>query len=255
MLHVLQPIVRAWHRYRQRIAGKRVPDAFDRGWAAAPSDGNNPVPAGKRISWSVHDLYWDSRDGRGRENLLSTLAEQVKSTQWAGDLDAEWEAHDVELTGDPWHKIYIWTATEELGGPRRFTRVRCSICPTLFAGVVGSVAMLLLAATLVHRHVWLMVPAGMLLAAVVVKSLASRWRCRRAVSRLVWRAGLAAGLEPVSVATAAPAATADRMNDTFPAADAIAPLPPPARPAGAAPRRPAAANASPADDDSPVPAC
>jgi hypothetical protein len=205
------------------------------------------------MSWSVTDLYWDSRDGRGRENLLSSLAEHVKEANWGGDLDAEWEAHDVELVGDPWHKIRIRTATEELGGPRRFTRVRCSLHQTLFSAVVGSVAVLGFLATLTHRHIWLIVPAGVLVAGVVVRNLISRRRCRRAVSRLVWRAGLDAGLEPVS-AGAAPAPAADQMNDTFPDEHAI---PIAAARGGATPRPQVDVKTSPADDDSesPVPAC
>ena len=45
---------------------------------------------------------------------------------------------DVELIGDRLHDIRLRTVAEELGGARRFTRVRCTVRPSRrFGGIVA----------------------------------------------------------------------------------------------------------------------
>ena len=83
----------------------------------------------KTISLRDHDLYFNSKEALGREHLLEELVKLCAKANWHGDFSAEWDAHDVELLGDGWHDIRIRTATEELGWPKRFTRVRCTLRP------------------------------------------------------------------------------------------------------------------------------
>src|SRR6185369_2320701 len=115
------PMVRAWHRYKYRFKNVRLP-------ASIPA-AENVSGYVKGISLREHDLYFNSKEALGREQLLPLLVANAKQLNWHGDYGAEWEAHDVELLGDGWHNMRIATATEELGWPKRFTRVRCTLRP------------------------------------------------------------------------------------------------------------------------------
>jgi glycosyltransferase involved in cell wall biosynthesis len=199
VLHVLQPVVRSYHRYAWRFSRKRLARLSA---SAVSKRGGYATPRPKRISWREYDHYWSSRDGRGRELLLAALVDRAKAEQWPGHTEAEWEAHDVELLADPWHNARIHTATEELGGPNRFTRVRFVLRTTAFSRVVTFAALLVLAAGAISRHPWAWGAAGLGTALVFVSMLLSRYRCGRNVSRLVYDAGIEAGLEPVTVPAA-----------------------------------------------------
>jgi glycosyltransferase involved in cell wall biosynthesis len=201
VLQVLQPIVRSYHRYawrlsRKRLAGQTASDVVTEHRIAPP-------PRPKRISWREFDHYWSSNDGRGRELLLAALVERAKAERFPGHSDAEWEAHDVELMADPWHNVRVHTATEELGWPDRFTRVRCVLRATVFARVVTSAVLALLAASAAVRHPLAWGPAALGASLVFASILLSRRRCARNVSRLVHAAGMEAGLKPVTAAGAA----------------------------------------------------
>jgi hypothetical protein len=184
-----QPIVRGWHRFKHRLRAMRIP-------RIAVDDAADLRACTKSISWLKHDLYFTSNEGRGREHLLAALVERANEVQWCGDFSAEWEAHDVELYGDGWHDVRLRTATEELGGPDRYTRVRCSLCYTRRAGMFVGLIATWTALALVHQHVWPLVVSGALWAGFVGWMLVSRHRCRHAVSRLVYLVGRQAGLQP-----------------------------------------------------------
>src|SRR6185369_13601616 len=113
VMHLVQPITRAWHRYKYRWKNARLPKL-----AIDP----NAQACAKPISLRDHDLYFNSREALGREQLLDEMVKQAAELKWHGDFLAEWQVHDVELLGDGWHDIRIRTATEELGWPKRFTR-------------------------------------------------------------------------------------------------------------------------------------
>ncbi len=101
------------------------------------------------------------------------------------------------MLGDGWHDIRIKTATEELGWPKRFTRVRCTLRPAMRGVVIFSLV-----------TVWSLLAIGMSrVGPTIVASLAwigtvgliwqSRRRCRRAVSHLIYTSAVEAQLEPV----------------------------------------------------------
>jgi hypothetical protein len=190
-MHLSQPMVRAWHRYKYRFNNVRIP-------ASIPGSENCSGYV-KGISLREHDLYFNSKEALGREHLLPLLVENAKQLNWHGDYGAEWEAHDVELLGDGWHNIRIATATEELGWPKRFTRVRCTLRPAgrgvgLFILVSSWVVLTILSGKLLPA----LIAAG---AWVTVLGLVwqSRRRCRAAVSKLVFSSGVQAKLDPVLV--------------------------------------------------------
>ena len=118
---------------------------------------------------------------------------------WIGTFADEWASHDVQLLGDLWHDIRISTATEEMGWPKRFTRVRFQLVSSwpMRAAPILCAAMLGLSAA--------MRSGGMLAAALIFALVAGLWilqsrrRCISDASRLVYRAGIKAKLWPVPV--------------------------------------------------------
>lgn len=201
IMHLAQPVVRGWHRHRWCLSHKRLPRAA----AVIPPAA---VPAPKRIGGGGIDLYWQSHAGRGREHLLAALADRWRADGCPGDFDAEWHDHDVELWPDVWHDARLRTATEELGGPKRFTRVRCVLRLTAFARIAAAVGVAWLGAGLLARTPGLIGAGVVVVVAVAVATLASRRRCRRLLSGVIGSAGLAAGLEPVAASAASGGAAA-----------------------------------------------
>jgi O-antigen biosynthesis protein len=196
-LCVSQPIVRGWHRFKYRLRATGIPHIEP----AANDEAREERACMKNISWLRHDLYFTSNQALGREHLLAALVKNAKSYRWPGDFSAEWEAHDVELYGDRWFNIRLHTATEELGWPDRYTRVRCSLRFSGHAAAIFGFMMLWTILTAVHMHAhawWPVIPAA--LGSIAVGwMLLSRHRCRRAVSRLVYLSGKAAGLCPAKL--------------------------------------------------------
>ncbi|MGE3999640.1 MAG: glycosyltransferase [Planctomycetaceae bacterium] len=187
-LHLMQPVWRGWTRLTHLLRNRRLQPAVARSDA-------------KRISVDVCDLYWDNHAGLGRNHLLPRIVERAKAGGWAGDYDNAWASWDIRLVGDRWHDITIRTATEELGGLRRFTRARCSTQMTRFSGIVVSliVAWSLLASILLKP--WAM-GIGLLLSMWVLWQLNFSRRCSlRAASSLVGSAARISGFETSCGAT------------------------------------------------------
>ena len=191
-MHLGQPVVRAWHRHKRWWAAGRVPDV-DVG------DQRAVRGCSKRINAREHDLYFTSDDSRGREHLLESLVVHAKRLPWHGDFVAEWKAHDVELRGGALFNVRIRTATEELGGRDRFTRVRCSVRPSeLLIPFVAFVVVWTTGAAF-HPQRWPLIVAAVLWAALLALLLRGRRRARRMIARLVFRAGSDAGLRPAAL--------------------------------------------------------
>jgi hypothetical protein len=189
LFHLVQPVVRGWHRHSYRLAARM-------GRKQLPQE---QVTNLKKRSQGEFDLYWQSNDGRGREQLLLALLEKAGSEKWRGDYLAEWQPHDVELVGGLWHDVRIVTATEELGGPRRFTRARCALRLSGFAKVAGVASLLWLAAALLSGRSWTVIMAAAVGISILICMAMSRRGLRKQVSGLLWRAGEAAGLAPYVV--------------------------------------------------------
>jgi hypothetical protein len=190
-LHLMQPVTRGWHRYLYRINHKR------RTWSTSPEVVDASLYV-RHLSPQERDINWQSDYGLGREHLLDALVLAAYQKGWPGDFQNPWEGHDIELTGDLWHKILVRTATEDLGGSKRFTRVRCSLERTHLATLlgVGGLGIAFLAG--VTMHPWLIMPVLSFLVILMIELIVSRDRCWRAVSALVLQAGRDAGLEPVA---------------------------------------------------------
>jgi GT2 family glycosyltransferase len=195
-MHLGQPIVRAWHRYRHLWRHARP--------ARVDADESALRDCVKRIGVNRCDLYFDSRDGLGRVELLGSLEREARQAKWHGDFVAEWHAHDVELYGDCWHRITIVTATEELGWPKRFTRVRCALDMTARGKAMLAAAGVWAALSIFHPSHWSLAIAAIIVCGVVGWMLASRRTCFRSVCNLIFKSAVAATLEPVRVRAAQP---------------------------------------------------
>ena len=190
-LHLLQPIIRTWHRYAYRARRREIPGG------ESDQVANRNI---KRISRRVLDIYWRSREGRGREQLLEELIAAARRYGWCGIYDAHWERWDVTLLAGPWHTVRVYTVTEELGGEKRFTRARCELTASGLsrASMVAAVVWTIAAAA--GRHPWAVAAAAGAWLCLGRALLRSGRRSLRATAGLVCRAGLAAKLDPVSLA-------------------------------------------------------
>jgi GT2 family glycosyltransferase len=183
-LYVMQPIWRGWNRLTHFLRRKRSPDLED-----VKHEGEV-----KHISSTVRDLYWQTKNGKGRQELLINLVENASGCKWAGDFDNAWADWDVKLVGDRWHDLTLVTATEEQGWPRRFTRVRCRTKATLFQrAFIGGVVIWTLTA-LLGGPLWTIVVGAAGLLFVGVRIRWSRRHCLRAAERLIGWAAVDAGL-------------------------------------------------------------
>ena len=186
--YLVQPVVREWHRYLHAIRCRRFPSIEQSARSQAV----------KRISATQRDLYWESSQSLGREQLLDTLVQEARRASWPGSFEDDWAEWDVRLVGDWWHDVTVRTATEELGWPRRFSRARCAVHLTFFgwAAIGATGAWTAWAAGLRQGPA---LAAGLVAAAGLAAIIfTSRRRCLSAVATLVARAGAKAGLKPIS---------------------------------------------------------
>lgn len=218
-LHLLQPAVRAFYRYRVRLSGRLVP-------TISATDGG-PAAALKRIAAGCRDLYWRGTGHRGRLELLECLEAAARRAHWAGIFGADWDPWDAVLFAGAWFDVRLRTASEELGGGRRFTRARFQIAPTPAARASAGIVCGWCVVAALLGHPWLTTAgaiAGIALAASMVWSAA---RALRSTAALVWNAGLRAGLDPVPVNAPPPLPIGGAATDV-PATDDVG-----AAPAGA----------------------
>jgi glycosyltransferase involved in cell wall biosynthesis len=188
VLHLVQPAIREWRRvtYDLRLWRPKLSDEY---LAVA-----HPV---QEIGAHVHDLYWESRDGSGREQLLSRLVQESRDQDWLGVLGNAWASWDVKLAGDLWHTLHVYTATEQLADNRRFTRARCVAQPTLVNRVLSIAALVWSAAALTSLSYGALAIGFTASVVALVQNVRSRRQCLAAVTSLVARAGAQAGLTPV----------------------------------------------------------
>ena len=204
-LHIAQPIVRSAARYRHRMRTRRLP-------RVRLLDGAEPVQL-KPIRTDTRDAYWQSDQGIGREDLLAALEDQAARSGWRGNFNEEWQPWDVYLFGDWWHSISLRTATEELGGKKRFTRVRCTATATTFAWIVACVSVVAGLVALAASKPFVLAGLGLLLLVVCVRTWISRRRCFMTAGILLANAAYLAGLDRVKSTIQTEAATTGDNDD------------------------------------------
>lgn len=188
-LYLMQPLWRGWYRLTHLLRHKRLPDV--------PSPAKRGRPVVKRISVTQRDVYWSSEQNLGREALLERLVEQAKQFGWTGDFANAWSSRDFKLVGDRWHDIFCVTATEELGWPRRFTRLRSQVKPTKFAQVLIAAALFWSLAAAISGNLWALAAGALACGYLLIRMNRSRHHCLKAITRLAIHAGRLAKLQGV----------------------------------------------------------
>jgi GT2 family glycosyltransferase len=190
LLYLVQPPVRSWYRatYDLRLWRPRLSRSY--------YDVKHPT---KVISSCDHDLYWSSNKGLGRETLLHHVVAEARRLGWLGVFNNGWATWDVKLVGNLWHTLLLHTASEELGGSRRFTRARITSQPTILNRTVSIAALIWSAAALVSLEPLALTIAVLGSAAVLAQNIRSRRNCLRAATSLVTHAGKEAGLDPADI--------------------------------------------------------
>lgn len=127
-MHVAQPVVRGWARYRTRFETIRIPEAIHtlrRAWKKR---------AGHLLGHPQLDLWSEERVSR--DKLLESLLRLTAQRRWFVHVDPGWESHDVRFYGDRWCQTDLVSVTEDHGGGRRLTRVRLLTRATFFQKVL-----------------------------------------------------------------------------------------------------------------------
>ena len=202
-LHLSQPVVRAKHRYAWRFKSRKLPHI--------PTDNRLSKSHIKVINPRRHDLYWESKDNRGREELLAALQTETARAAVETNYQNEWSTWDAAIRGDLWNDILIHTATEELGWPRRFTRARSEVQFTLLSKIMTLGALLWTLSALSTLHYALAGIGALALVVVSLRVRRSQRRCLDMTTRLLWRAGHLAKLDNVLV-SAVPQLAAEKAT-------------------------------------------
>jgi O-antigen biosynthesis protein len=186
VLHLVQPAIREWTRLTYDLSLWRP--HLGREYLSV----DHPSVS---IDSRTRDLYWQSDNGLGRTQLLHEMVQESRSQKWLGVLGNAWAPWDVKLVGDLWHTLLVFTATEELGNDRRFTRARCVAEPTIINRVISIASLIWAAAALLSLSPWALAIALSASALALFQNVRSRLNCLSAITALVARAGAKAGLK------------------------------------------------------------
>lgn len=136
LLHLLQPVVRGWARYRGRLKGVRSPLARLENLDSLSRQQQRQVP---------RELVVPDPANRGRPAFLEHLLDRLVRAGWACRVDAGWRGLDLEVYGSRWSKLQLTTLSEYTpAGARIWCRLRtCWTLPARLAfGAAGLVAVL-----------------------------------------------------------------------------------------------------------------
>jgi glycosyltransferase involved in cell wall biosynthesis len=113
-LFFLQPIVRGWARYRERMK-------FYSG-IKHPAKKRVILPAGTKFA--VSEVYYWSRKGIDRYQFLDRILKQFETQRWQYRADTGWNHYDAEVVGSTWSRLRLTTVSEDLGENKSFFRCR-----------------------------------------------------------------------------------------------------------------------------------
>jgi O-antigen biosynthesis protein len=118
LLFFLQPIVRGWARYQERLRLVRTPltarETLDTLELKQQRDRFDEVE------------YWTDRPLE-RVQFLRDVITELEARGWENRTDSGWNVFDVEVRGSRWCHLQLVTAAENHGGGR--TLIRCRLRP------------------------------------------------------------------------------------------------------------------------------
>jgi O-antigen biosynthesis protein len=144
LLYLIQPIVRSWPRYAQRLrAGEPPAQARAAARVAAEADSHLTEPV------TVH--YWNEQ-GIERFAYLERLMLLLEREGWQSISDSGWDEFDVTIYGDRFTKSVVRTVAENHGGNKRLLRGQLMGRWTLFGR--ASLCLVAGAMVLTSRLLW-----------------------------------------------------------------------------------------------------
>ncbi len=121
-LFFLQPIVRAWARYRGRLR------------LDAPSlskfetlESNDPTLKQRNLD---EIQYWGAASIT-RTEFLTDFIKDLEKRDWTFRMDSGWSPFDVEIYGSKWAEVQLTTASEAHKGSKQLIRCRLETCTSL----------------------------------------------------------------------------------------------------------------------------
>jgi O-antigen biosynthesis protein len=185
-LHWRQPLARGWARYSNRLR-VRVMKQEARGYRRA---GRLPLEAADRTVLQ----YWHHQ--LERLTLVEQIRREVAAAGWRIRSDSGWHDWDLEIYGNRYVRIRLFTVTEHHHGTGLLTKVRVSMGMSNFC-VLMLVASLLLAAQMLY-HLWPFSRPAVLIPLIWwAIYLVNRWRVARPVLGLVDAVAERTGFWPV----------------------------------------------------------
>jgi GT2 family glycosyltransferase len=113
-LFFLQPIVRGWARYRERIKFYSGPKHRAKKRMILPSAG----------AFAPDEAYYWSKKGVDRYQFLDRLLKHLDNEGWQPKPDTGWTQYDFDIVGSTWTRLRLATVSEELGEQKMFFRCR-----------------------------------------------------------------------------------------------------------------------------------
>jgi glycosyltransferase involved in cell wall biosynthesis len=126
LLFFLQPVVRGWARYAERITLRQTPLAAHETLDSLTLKKTRPLPGEVRY-WSGHGL--------DRVAFLQRVLGRLDAQGWQNKTDSGWSRFDVEISGSRWCWLQLTTATELHPRGRRLLRCRLRTGWSLLAHV------------------------------------------------------------------------------------------------------------------------
>jgi hypothetical protein len=169
LLHILQPVVRAWPKYAYRLKRRPTPNS-------ARATVTALACTYRKVGHSHTLSYW-SDYGIDRFLLIDKLLEILQRDEWQNVADSGWDEFDITIHGDRLTKVLLHTVSENHGGEKRLVRVRASAHWTLLAKVwLWSVVSLVAFFVMLTSRAWWALPAWLL---VLLMTLYLYLRARR----------------------------------------------------------------------------
>jgi O-antigen biosynthesis protein len=138
LLHLLQPVIRGWPRYAQRLTSTEPPPK-------ARSTVRDMAGRYRRVPSVFTCAYW-TEAGVERVAFLEHFLKILDRDRWTSLTDSGWDEFDVVIFGDRFSRVLVKTVCENHGGSKRLMRARLSAHWTLLAkiyvGAIGFVAAL-----------------------------------------------------------------------------------------------------------------
>jgi GT2 family glycosyltransferase len=161
LLFFLQPIVRGWARYQNRLTLRPL---------TAGAEESLDSVALRENKQALHEIcYWTSKRIE-RLALVSRIIQQLDEKGWPNKSDIGWSEYDVEIHGSRWCHLQLTTVTEDYAEEKQAVRCRLNTRWSLQAKIA----------------LWVMIGFELLIIGVAGRSRPWLWVLLLTVPLFVW---------------------------------------------------------------------